>query len=278
MENYKIVADSSADILSIKDVAFSFAPLKIITSENEYVDNSDLNVADMINTLFKYKGKSSTSCPNAEDWLDAFGDSENIFCVPISKNMSGCYNTAIIAKELYEEKHPDRKVFVLDTLNAGPGLKLMIEKLCELIKSGRDFDEICTEIMSYQKQVSLVFALESVRNFANNGRINPIIAKTVGLLGIRILSKASEQGEIQIIDKCRGEEKALNHLSKLVFENAKADGKIRISHCLNESTAIKLRVKILEQLPNADIEVYDCRGLCGFYMEKGGILVGYENK
>ena len=80
----KIVADSSADVLELEKVPFESAPLKITTAQKEYVDDINLDVYNMVTELGSYKGKSSTSCPNVEDWLNAFGDAEEIFCVTIS--------------------------------------------------------------------------------------------------------------------------------------------------------------------------------------------------
>ena len=72
----KIIADSSADIPEISDIAFESVPLKIITSEKEYVDDKNLDVKGMVSDLFSYNGKSSTSCPNESDYLCAFGEAQ----------------------------------------------------------------------------------------------------------------------------------------------------------------------------------------------------------
>ena len=159
--NYKIVADSSCDLLALENVAFASAPLKISTSVKEYVDDANLDVTEMVTDLFTYKGKSSTACPGVGDWLDAFGDADRIFCITISGSLSGSYNAAMLAKQDYEEAHPDRKVFVINSLSAGPELRLLIEKIAEMIQSGAEYDEICTEITKYQKKTHLLFMLES---------------------------------------------------------------------------------------------------------------------
>ena len=142
LTNVKIVADSSSDVLSMTDIPFASAPLKIITSEKEYTDNTDLDVAQMVEDLQNYKGRSSTSCPSPSDWVDSFGDAQYIFCVSITSALSGCYNSAVIAKNEYESNYPQRRVFVIDSLSTGPEMQLIIEKLREYIKKGYDFDEI----------------------------------------------------------------------------------------------------------------------------------------
>lgn len=273
---FKIVADSTADVLSLDTISFSSAPLKIITSEKEYVDNSDLDVADMVETLLKYKGHSSTSCPNPDDWLKTFGDAENVFCITITGTLSGSYNSAVLAKQMYEEMHPERHVYVINSLSAGPELKLIIEKTEEQIRQGKEYAEICKIIEKYTQHTGLIFMLESMKNLANNGRVSSIVAKAVGLLGIRVVGKASDKGDLLPLDKCRGQEKALVEIVKRMKEFGFKGGKVRIAHCLNEDAAKKLRATILGDFPQVDLDIYHCRGLCSYYAEKGGLLVGFE--
>ena len=276
MLNYKIITDSSADFFTLKEVELSSAPLKILTAEKEFVDEKSLDLEQMVDYLLSYKGKSSTSCPNPEDWLSAFGESENIFCVTITSNLSGSYNSALTARDIYLEEHPDRKVFVIDTLSAGPELRLIAEKLEELILQGLPFDEICKEISEYTKSTALLFMLESMKNLANNGRVSALSAKAAGLLGIRAVGKASDVGTLEALAKCRGEEKALNFITDYLKNAGCENGKVYITHCFNEPAALKLKEKILKIMPNIKTEIYRCGALCSFYAEKGGLLIGFE--
>ncbi len=276
MSKIKIIADSSADLLKLSTVPFASAPLKIITADKEFVDDENVSLQEMVDYLLNYKGKSSTSCPNPEDWLTAFGDSENIFCITITSNLSGSYNAAITAKELYLEKHPDRKVFVIDSLSAGPELRLIAEKLEELILEGFSFEEICEKITEYTKSTALLFMLESMKNLANNGRVSAISAKAAGLLGIRAVGRASAVGTLEPLAKCRGEEKALNYITDYLKNVGCENGKVYIAHCFNQNAALKLQEKILKVMPNIKTKIYSCRALCSFYAEKGGLLVGIE--
>ena len=127
MRKMKIVADSSANLMTMNTVAFDAAPLKVITAEREFVDNSQLNLDEMLDYFSAYKGRSQTSCPNPDDWLRAFGDGEDVFCVTITSGLSGSYNAACIAKDIYEADHPGRRVYVIDSLSAGPELTLIAE-------------------------------------------------------------------------------------------------------------------------------------------------------
>lgn len=272
----KIVADSSADILNIDGVDFDSAPLKIMTDKKEYTDNASLDVKKMVDELYRYKGRSSSSCPNSGDWLEKFGEAKYVFCVTITGNLSGSYNAAGFARDIYEEKHPDRRVYVIDSLSAGPELKLIIEKLKEYILSGMDFDSVCDAVEQYRRGTGLLFMLESMKNLANNGRVSPITAKAAGLLGIRVIGKASDVGTLEPLDKCRGEQRSVETIIKRLRELGYWGGKLRIAHCFNQGIADEVHRRISSEFANPDIEIYPSRGICSYYAEKGGILIGFE--
>ncbi len=275
--NFKIVADSSADAINFNtDIAFESVPLKIITNDKEFVDDKKLDVKSMVDYLEKYKNKSSTACPSVVDYIDAFGDAEKIICITITAALSGSYNAACIAKDEYISKHPDRKVYVVNSLSAGPELTLLVQKTEELIKSGMEFDDICKEIEDYKKTTGLMFSLESLNNLARNGRCNPIVAKTVGLLGIRVVGKASDEGTLEPLSKPRGAEKATATVLKKMESEGFDGKKVIIHHCFNESGANALKDLIAKKYSNSDIKIDTTYGLCSFYAENGGLLIGYE--
>lgn len=276
MRNIRIVADSSANVISLKTVPFSSAPLKVISAEKEFVDTADLDVNSMLDYFSGYKGKSKTSCPNPADWIEGFGDAREVFCVAITSGLSGSYNAACIAKQMYEADHEDAQVCVIDSLSAGPELTLIVEKLEELICQDLPFEEVCNRIAEYKEKTGLLFMLESLNNFAANGRVSPAVAKLAGYLGIRIVGKASDQGTLEPTDKCRGEAKALSTLVNNLKKNGLSAGKVQLAHCRNEAAAAKLKAMIQAELPQVTVSIGENRGLCSYYAEIGGLLVGYE--
>ena len=276
MRKMKIVADSSANLQQLQTMDFAVAPLKIITAEREFVDDQHLDVDEMVHFFRGYKQSSKTSCPNPGDWLEAFGDADDIFCVTITSGLSGSYNAACVAKEMYEAENPGKRVFVIDSLSAGPELVLIVEKLQELAEAGCSYEQICRQIPQYTENTGLFFALASLQNFAANGRVPMAIAKIAGVLNIRIIGKASAQGTLQPLDKARGEAKSLLKLVSLLAEAGLSKGKVRIAHCKNEAAANKLAEMLRETFPQVDVAISRCLGLCSYYAEEGGLLVGYE--
>ena len=275
----KIVADSSGDLHSLGGFPFASAPLKIIAGEREWVDNAELKVEEMVEYLLKYKGKSGSACPSPSDWLEAFEDYENVFCITISSNLSGSYNSACIACEEYMAQNPGRKAHVFDSLSTGPEMRLIMDKTVELSGEGKSFEEII-EIVSHYKvnKCALLFTLESMQNLANNGRVSHLVAKAAGILNIRPLGVASEIGTLEMLEKPRGAKKAVASAYKIMLERGYKGGKLYIAHCMNPSISESLKETVLADFPEAKIDVYPLGGLTSFYAEKGGMLAGFEKE
>lgn len=274
--NYKIVADSSANILSLDHTAFSSVPLHILVGDHEFIDDQNIDLDAMQNALNTFKGKTSTSCPSPGDWQAAFGDAETIFCVTLTSELSGANSSANIAKQLYEGKYPERKVYILDTLSTGPEMVLIIEKLQQLILLDLSAEQIYEKICEYMKQTHLYFSLASVANMAKNGRVNPLLAKGIGMLGIKIVGKASDTGTLQPLDKCRGDKRAIrclvDHMKSLGYQG----GKVIIAHNSNLSGAEALKDFITKEFGTFHGYIHETKGLCSYYAEPQSIMLGFE--
>ena len=274
--NMKIVADSSADILKLEEASFASVPMRVVTDERDFCDNEKLDVVEMMEYMGKYTGKSGSACPGIGDYLLAFGDADEIFCVTITSGLSGSYNAARAAAMQYEEEHEGRRVYVIDTRSTGPESALIVLKLQEMIQRGLSFDVIVYEIERYRRRTHLIFCLQSLHNLAANGRTNPVAAKVAGLLGIRVIGQASALGELEMLCKSRGGEKAIADIIKHMKENGYAGGAVRIHHAENPRAALVLKKRLLAEVEGAQITLARTRGLCSFYAESGGLLVGFE--
>lgn len=275
--NYRIVTDSASSLFSITGADFKSVPLKIIAGKTEYKDIPTLNVDEMVADLQSFKDKTSTSCPNVYDWLSAFEGADRIFAVTITSNLSGSYSAAMQAAKEYTKDHPERQVHVVDSLSAGPEMILLLEKLRELTEDRRSFEEILAQIEAYKKHTHLLFSLQSLNNLARNGRVSPAVAKIAGVLGIRVVGKASNEGTLEPLHKCRGEKKALSTLLQEMKNHGYSGGRVEILHCLNEESARDLSFMISKDFPSASVFIRPCTALCAYYAEKGGFLVGYED-
>ena len=273
--SFLIVADSSCNVLKLADSNYTTVPLKVV-AEKEYVDNTELNVAGMVDDLKHYKGKSGSSCPNVGEWMDAFGDAEYVFGVTITKYLSGSYNAAQQAAESYMEEHPGRKVFIIDSLSAGPEMMFLVEKIRQCEAEGCDFETTKEKVMEYHNHNHTLFCLESMNNLARNGRVSVAAAKIASVLGIRAVGDV-KGGQITPVHKPRGAKKATQALFEMMKERGFYDGaQLRIAHCFGEESALALRDAVLAEFPNTRFTLEPTTALCSFYAEEGGLMIGFE--
>lgn len=275
--NYKIVADSSSNVYSLEDVNYDYVPLTISSGDKEYVDTPETDAVAMAREMKTSTEKTRTSCPNIYDWQKSFSGADNVFAITITSNLSGSYTAAANAKKLYCENNKTTNIHIIDSLSAGPELRLIIEKLSEFIKSGLDFSQIIEKINEYKKRTHLFFCLESLTNLAKNGRVSPAVAHLAGLFGVRVVGKASDVGTLEPLSKPRGEKKALTTIYEHIKSTGFSGGKIRIAHCDNIPFAEALKNLIIKDFPKSNILIEPCGALCSYYAELGGILVGVES-
>ncbi|MBE5776034.1 MAG: DegV family protein [Clostridiales bacterium] len=272
----KIVCDSSANVSKMSDAICESVPLKIICGDREFVDSPALDVQDMVDYLKQAKARSSTSCPNVQDWLNAFEGADEVYAVTITSNLSGAFSSCMQAAEEFRKSNPLSRVHVFDSLSTGPEMHLIMEKIREHVLARLPFEQIKEKVTEYMQRTHLLFSLESLTNLARNGRVSPAVAKVCEVLGIRVVGAASDVGTLQPLHKVRGEKKALSALMSEILSRGYQGGKVRIAHCMNELSATSLAAMIREKFPASNIEIRPCGGLCSFYAEKGGLLVGFE--
>ena len=272
----KIVSDSSSNVFTLEGANYTTVPMKVIAGQKEFIDNPAQNVGEMVEYMKSYKGKSGSSCPNVQEWLDAFGGEDDIIAITISGPLSGSYNSARQAAAEYMAEHPGKKAHVIDSRTAGPQMIMIVEKIRDLIAQGLDFDAVVAQTMDYAKNTHILFCLECMNNLARNGRISMATATIAGLLGIRGVGDVRD-GQITTIAKPRGLKKAVETLVSMMKERGfHNDSQLRIAHCFGESQAKALADAVLVEFPGAKIKLEPTTSLCSFYAEAGGLMIGFE--
>ena len=272
----KIIADSSANIPALAGASYQSVPMTIRAGERDFVDDETLDTHELLDYLAAYNGKSGTACPSLDGWLKAFEGADEIFVITITSSLSGTCASAMAARDVYLQSHPDTKIHVFDTLSTGPEMQLLAERIAALYAMGLSFDVICEKAREYLATTHLLFRLKSLHNLAQNGRVSKLTAGAVGILGIQILSTASSEGTIQPVEKCRGEKKTREAMVQHILDAGYRGGKVRIHHAENPDAAGALAASLRERFPEADIEILPCAGLCSYYAERGGVIVGFE--
>lgn len=203
--------------------------------------------------------------------------SENAIIVTLTSGLSGTYSSALQAKDIYLEQHPHANVIVVDSRSAGPELEVVLEGIEALIKDDKlRFADLEAKIAEFRTRTHLLFVLQSLRNLSLNGRVSPAVAKIAGVLKINLIGTASVDGELQPLTKARGMKKALREIVKQMEGMKYQGGRVVIDECENATDAEKLKEAILASYPDADVTIRPMRGLCSFYAERGGLMIGFH--
>ena len=272
----RIVSDSSADMLKFEGVDFRSVPMSISTSERTFTDDELLNTDELLDYMEKYNGRSFTACPGTQAWLDAFEGADVIYVVTLTSALSGTYNSALVAADMYMEEHPGAKIHVFDSLTTGPEMRLIVEKIAEFDKEGKSFEDIVMLIEAYKKQTGIFFSFRSLHNLAQNGRVKKLAAAAVGVLGLRIVGTGSPEGTLEVNAKRKGDNHAAAEIFHQLEERHYNGGRIRICHTDNEELARKYIHIIKKRWPDCDVKAYPSRGLIAYYAERGGIILAAE--
>jgi len=277
---WKIVADSGCDYRQLAnpaiDTEFISVPLKIQVANQVFIDDANLDIDQMMETMYATSEASKSACPSPDDYLKTFEGAKHVFVVTITGTLSGSQNSAQLAKNLYLENHPEAHIHVIDSLSAGGEVDLLVEKLNELIDQGLSFDEVVKAITDYQTKTKLLFVLAKVDNLVKNGRLSKLIGAVVGLLNIRMVGEASATGTLELLQKARGPKKSLQAAFEELLKGGYAGGRIVMAHRSNEKFCQQLSELVREKYPQAAISIVPTSGLCSFYAEDGGLLMGYE--
>lgn len=278
---WNIVTDSSCDLRTLDkkndDVALRYktVPFVISAGGKDYIDDDDVNLEEMLDTMERSRSASHTACPAPSAWMDEFEREGDTVAVTISKNLSGSYNSACAAVTMTQEEHPGKRLAVVNSRSAGAGLVLIVRRLCTAILSGMDFDRAVAQAKKTAESCRTVFALCSFENLVKNGRMNRFtgfVAQKLGFWGIGV---ADPEGRIAMKTKARGAKKALEVILDDMRERGVPTQYVIISHCQNREMAEKLRDAVLERWSTVKVEIHATRALCSYYAERHGLIVAY---
>lgn len=280
MVKWKIVADSGCDYKELTNLApdtvFQSVPLSIQIDGMDFVDDTHLDIDYMMQTMYASNKAASSACPSPQAFAAAYEGAENIFVVTITGGLSGSFNSARVAKEMFLEEHPNARIHLIDSLSAGGEMDLIVAQINRLIAQGLDFDQVVEGITAYQEKSKLLFVLAKVDNLVKNGRLSKFIGTVVGLLNIRMVGEASAEGKLELLQKARGHKKSVTAAFEEMCKAGYAGGRIAIAHRNSEKFCQQFSELVKASYPQAEIELIPTSGLCSFYAEENGLLMGYE--
>src|SRR5690554_1378798 len=231
---YKIVADSSCDLnddlRGVMDV--SLVPFKIDIDNSSFVDDENIDMSDLVSTMLASPNPVKTSCPSPGDFKETYVDGDNVFVVTISKELSATYNSAILAKDMILEEMKDKFVHVFNSKSASVGETLTAIKIKECLDKKLSNSEIVEKVEAYIEEMKTFFISEDLSNLIKNGRISKTSGLIANVLNIKPIMKATDDGNIEAVEKVRGSKKAFKRLAEIIGETAVdfEDRIVAISH------------------------------------------------
>jgi DegV family protein with EDD domain len=278
MEN-QIIADSCCDMNDAlrAETGLLQVPLTIRVKDKLYVDDLSLDTRELINEMKSSSEAPSTSCPSPNDFADAYVSGKNNFVVTLSSELSGTYNSALIAKDIFEEENEESKVYVFNSKSASVGETMISLKIASLIKEGLEESQIVEETEKYISEMKTFFILETLDNLIKAGRISNFKGKVASLLSIVPIMKATDEGKIDLSENVRGTKKAFNRLVEIIGSASdRGKGKtLGIAHCNCIDKAIKLKEEVQKRYDFKDIIIVETQGISTVYANDGGIVVTF---
>ncbi|HFI0420975.1 TPA: DegV family protein [Streptococcus suis] len=280
MPKWKIVVDSGCDYRQLKNLApdteFISVPLTIQVGDQAFVDDASLDIDHMMEVMEASKDAAGSACPSPQAYQAAFEGAENIIVMTITGGLSGSFNAARVARDMFIEDHPEVNIHLIDSLSASGEMDLIVDEINRLIATGLEFEEVVSAITSYQENSKLLFVLAKVDNLVKNGRLSKLVGTVVGLLNIRMVGEASSEGKLELLQKARGHKKSVVAAFEEMKKAGYNGGRIVMAHRNNAKFFQQFSDLVKTEFANATIEEVATSGLCSFYAEEGGLLMGYE--
>lgn len=277
--NIKIVADSCCDLNNeLKErLDVNLVPLTISLDDKRYVDNENLNIKELLYDMKNSENSPKTACPSPNEYMDAYKGDESVFAVTLSSSLSGSYNSAVLAKNMFLEDIHDKFIHVFDSLSASVGETLITLKIDELSKKNHTNLQIVEKVSEYIKEMKTFFVLESLDNLIKAGRISALKGKVASLLSIKPIMEGDSKGEISKVESVRGTKKALRRLVEVIGEKGeKFEEKILgIAHCNSLERAENFKKEVLKRYKFKDIIIVDTKGISTVYANEGGIIIAF---
>lgn len=281
MNSYKIIADSGCDRNAEveKEVKIKRVPLSMKLGEKEFIDDESLVLKEYIQAMRDYDKAPKTACPSPEDYMNAFeGDEEDLYVVTLSSPLSGSYNSAVLAKQLFEQDIDDKKnIHIFDSRSAAVGEMMISMKIQELASNGVNFDEVVKKVEAFIKEMKTYFVLDNLDHLAKAGRLSKIASNVLNVLNIKLILEGNENGDIALVDKARGQKRAFKKFLDVIGREGKniEEKILGISHCNCVEKALAFKDAVIQKYNFKDIIIFETTGLTTTYADEGGIVIAF---
>ena len=252
MRDYVITVNSTVDLPKewLEERHVPVIPLKYTIDGETYTDMEGLSAKEFFDKLREGK-MSTTSQVNPEeaaDMLEPFlKEGKDILHLGFSSGLSGTLNSMKIAGEMLQEKYPEAKVIVIDTLCACLGEALLLYKALQQKEKGMNIDELAQWVEENKLHICHNVTVDDLHHLQRGGRISKTTAVLGTLVQIKPIIHMDDNGKLQVIGKERGRKKPLNKIVDMAVEQSKGwdNDIIMITHgdCIKDAEYVAKLVR-----------------------------------
>ena len=209
----------------LEDNGIRFVPFHYTLDGEEYEDDFGKTISyEKFYDRISKGATPSTSQVNSEQyikfWEPILLEGKDILHITFSSGLSGSYNSAVLAKRYLDEKYPDSKLIVVDSLAASSGYGLLMMYLVDLKKEGKNIDECASWAEENKLKVHHWFYATDLTSFRRGGRISSTSFFLGQLLKICPLLNVDNEGRLIPRKKIRTKEKTIKEMIEMMVENA----------------------------------------------------------
>lgn len=275
---YVIVMDSCGECTKEmkEDAHVIGAPLTLEVDGHTIIDDETFDQADFLKRVAASPECPKSACPSPDYYREAFEKAEKrAYAVTLTSELSGSYNSAMLARELVLEERPDLQIHVFNSRSASVGETLITELVRQYEAAGLEFAEIVEKVEQYIDGQNTYFVLENLETLRKNGRLSNLKAFVASALKIKPVMGATPEGTIIQLDQARGINKALAKMVEYIAEGAEEPEEkiLGITHCNCKERAESVRDAILEKIKVKDVILLDTAGVSSMYANDGGVIV-----
>ncbi len=199
-----------------------------------------------------------TSQPNMQEFLNYFEsilkEGKDILHISLSSGLSGTYQSTVNAANVARERYPERKIYVVDSLNVASGFGLFMDKLADLRDEGMSMEELRDWAEEHKLELHHWFFTTDLTFYIKGGRVSKAAGAVAGVLGICPLLNVSNEGKLVSREKVRSKKKVIKRIVEKMEEHAQGGAeyaeKCYMCHsmCIEDAEAVAKLVK--EKFPN----------------------------
>ncbi len=281
----KLITDGSCDLPQdiFEKYDIEVVPLTVSFGDRHFKTGAEIDSQTFYRMMREEEDFPRSASPSPQDFLDVFektAPADEILVLALSNALSSTYDSAMMARQMFLDEHAGRRVEVFNTNSASAGLALLVYETALEIEDGLGMDAIVASVEERIEDTNTAFVLDTLENVIKGGRLDRVRGAIAKTLNIKLLMKAADEGDLEVVEKVRGNKKAMRRFVEQIGEYGKNFEKkvLALAHSNCEEKARAIVEEIQKQYNFKEVIISEIGPLIGTYAGEGGLVIGYRKK